>query len=47
MSAMAKAINDTILPRIEGLKSKQDRPVVNCTTCHRGQPKPAINLEKH
>jgi hypothetical protein len=47
MSAMAKAINDTILPRIEGLKSKQDRPVVNCTTSHRGQPKPAINLEKH
>jgi hypothetical protein len=47
MSAMVKAINDTVLPRIEGLKSKKDRPVVNCTTCHRGQPEPAISLESH
>ncbi len=45
MSAMVRVINDTVLPGIEGLKEKKDRPVVNCTTCHRGQPKPAISLD--
>ena len=45
MSAMVRAINDSTLPRIDGLKSKKERPIVNCTTCHRGQAKPAISLE--
>lgn len=30
------------LRAIEGLKDR--RPIVNCTTCHRGQLKPALNL---
>jgi hypothetical protein len=45
MSAMVRAINDTILQRMDGLKSRKERPVVNCTTCHRGQPKPATSLD--
>ncbi|MEX1993094.1 MAG: hypothetical protein WD929_00415 [Steroidobacteraceae bacterium] len=28
---------------IEGIESEQ--PVINCTTCHRGQKKPAISLD--
>ncbi|MEO8275014.1 MAG: c-type cytochrome [Thermoanaerobaculia bacterium] len=43
MSAMVHQINEEILPAIEGLKS--EKPIVNCTTCHRGQEKPALNLE--
>jgi len=31
-----------LLKDIKGLKS--DNPTVNCTTCHRGQVKPALNL---
>jgi hypothetical protein len=45
MSAMVHTINDSLLKGIEGLKTKKERPIVNCTTCHRGQPKPALNLE--
>ena len=45
MGAMVHMINDSLLKAIEGLKSKKERPIVNCTTCHRGQPKPALNLE--
>ena len=30
------------LTKLQGLKS--ERPVVNCTTCHRGQIKPALDL---
>ena len=30
------------LASIDGLKGR--RPIVNCTTCHRGQLKPALNL---
>jgi hypothetical protein len=45
MSAMVHAINDTLLRRIEGLRGKPEPPIVNCTTCHRGQTKPAISLE--
>jgi hypothetical protein len=41
MSAMAKAINTEYLKNIKNLKAN---PVVNCTTCHRGQVKPATNL---
>ena|SRR5579862_6634935 len=32
----------TSLSNIEGLKGRQ--PIVNCTTCHRGALKPALNL---
>ena len=42
MAAMQKTINDSLLARIPDLKSK--KPMVNCTTCHRGQIKPALNL---
>ena len=45
MSAMVHTINDSLLKSIEGLKSKKEPPIVNCTTCHRGQPKPALSLE--
>jgi photosynthetic reaction center cytochrome c subunit len=43
MSNMVRDINEKYLKSIQGLKS--ERPVVNCTTCHRGQVKPAIDLE--
>lgn len=42
MSAMVKAINSEYLKNIKNLKTPN--PVVNCTTCHRGQVKPALNL---
>jgi hypothetical protein len=42
MVRMTAAINQHYLPQIKGLKS--ERPVVNCTTCHRGQVKPALDL---
>jgi hypothetical protein len=42
MWAMTNAINADHLKRIEGLKDRS--PVVNCTTCHRGAIKPALNL---
>lgn len=43
MSRMVRVINEEHLAAIEGLQS--ERPVVNCTTCHRGQVKPALNLD--
>ena len=43
MGAMADKINKELLPAIKNLDSKQ--PVVNCTTCHRGEVKPALNLD--
>ncbi len=42
MSAMLAKINGELLPQIKNLKS--ERPIVNCTTCHRGQVKPALDL---
>ena len=42
MAAMVGAINNQHLKQIKNLKSES--PVVNCTTCHRGQTKPALNL---
>ncbi len=42
MAMMMRAINNEYLKKIKGLKS--ETPVVNCTTCHRGQTKPALNL---
>lgn len=42
MMAMVNAINSQHLKQIKNLKS--ETPTVNCTTCHRGQTKPATNL---
>ncbi len=44
MSMMTRKIRLELLAEIEGLKS--DEPAVNCTTCHRGQVKPALNLKE-
>ena len=42
MSAMAGRINNELLKNIPNLKGPN--AIVNCTTCHRGQVKPALNL---
>jgi hypothetical protein len=42
MSAMVKTINGELLKGIKNLKSAA--PTINCTTCHRGQIVPALNL---
>jgi len=42
MGAMMVAINKEHLAKIKNLKSAA--PAINCTTCHRGQTKPALNL---
>jgi len=42
MAKMAQTINTELLKNIKNLKSPN--PVVNCTTCHRGQIKPALNM---
>ncbi|MBL8516089.1 MAG: c-type cytochrome [Betaproteobacteria bacterium] len=43
MFRMVGEINGNQLKKIEGLQSKD--PVVNCTTCHRGEKKPATELK--
>ena len=42
MSLMAARINNELLKGIKNLKSES--PTINCTTCHRGEVKPALNL---
>jgi hypothetical protein len=42
MSAMVSTINRELLKNIKNLKSQS--PIVNCTTCHRGEIKPALDL---
>ena len=42
MAAMVVRINGELLPWVKNLKS--ERPTINCTTCHRGDVKPALNL---
>lgn len=42
MSKMVQTINNDLLKPIKNLKGPN--PIVNCTTCHRGQIKPALNL---
>lgn len=42
MSAMVTTINNDLLTKIKSLKS--EKPVVNCTTCHRGHVSPALNM---
>jgi hypothetical protein len=43
MWLMMQRINTELLANIPNLKS--ERPMVNCTTCHRGQVKPALVLD--
>ena len=43
MSKMTHAIVFDLLTNIDGIKDRN--PLVNCTTCHRGQLKPALNLD--
>ncbi len=43
MSKMAHTIIFDLLRNIDGLKDRN--PLVNCTTCHRGQVKPALDLD--
>ena len=42
MVQMASTINGQLLANIKNLKGPQ--PIVNCTTCHRGAIKPALNM---
>jgi hypothetical protein len=44
MAAMSKTINLDLLKNIDGLKDRT--AIINCTTCHRGQLKPALNLDE-
>lgn len=41
MWTMTQEINNRLLPAVTELEKKAQ---VNCTTCHRGQKKPALNL---
>lgn len=42
MSRMMATINGDLLKKIPNLRSSN--PAVNCTTCHRGQVRPALEL---
>ena len=42
MSKMMTSINADLLKRIPNLRSTN--PAINCTTCHRGQRRPALEL---
>jgi hypothetical protein len=42
MAAMMARINGELLAGIKNLRSST--PTINCTTCHRGEIKPALNL---
>ncbi|MFN7118724.1 MAG: c-type cytochrome [Saprospiraceae bacterium] len=44
MAAMMREINNDLLKKIPNLPNKT--PVINCTTCHRGQVKPALDLQQ-
>lgn len=46
MAKMTRTINAELLASIEGLKSNPEKPAVSCTTCHRGQVKPAMSMGK-
>jgi hypothetical protein len=46
MALMMRAINQEFLAKMPELtEDPADKPAVNCTTCHRGQKKPALELE--
>jgi hypothetical protein len=42
MNAMVTVINNEQLKKIKNLKGPNS--IINCTTCHRGQTRPALNL---
>lgn len=42
MMVMAGKINNELLANIDNIES--DKPTINCTTCHRGEVTPALNL---
>lgn len=42
MRTLMRTINRELLPKIDDIQS--ERPVVNCTTCHRGDVKPALDI---
>jgi hypothetical protein len=44
MSAMNKRINEDLLKNIKGLQGST--AAINCTTCHRGEIKPALDIEE-
>jgi len=44
MSRMVATINGELLKKIPNLRSSN--PAVNCTTCHRGQTRPALELPR-
>ena len=44
MAVLTRDLNEKALPAIAELAGKN--PTVNCTTCHRGEEKPAVSLEK-
>lgn len=44
MMEMAGKINNELLPAISNLESID--PTINCTTCHRGEVKPALGLDQ-
>ena len=44
MAAMNKEINNNLLKNITGLQGNP--AIINCTTCHRGELKPALDLAK-
>lgn len=44
MAGMVRKINSELLANIKELGDR--RAIVNCTTCHRGQKKPALNMEE-
>jgi hypothetical protein len=43
MSKMSHTIIFDLLRNIDGIKDRD--PLINCTTCHRGQLKPALSLD--
>jgi photosynthetic reaction center cytochrome c subunit len=45
MSKMSHTIVFDLLRNIDGLKERN--PLINCTTCHRGQLKPALDLDSN
>lgn len=43
MRVMMRTINQELLANIENIKS--ERPMINCTTCHRGAVKPGLSMK--